>query len=274
MKIIRTVADLRAAIRDCPSIGVVPTMGAFHEGHLDLMRQARRENEIVIASLFVNPTQFGPSEDFTKYPRDEESDAAMAESVGVDILFCPSVEEMYPLRIVTVSVAEITDEFEGAVRPGHFTGVATVVAKLFNICQPHRAYFGLKDLQQCAVIRAMVSDLCFPLELKFIEIVREESGLARSSRNEYLSPEHRQHAAHIQYTLVNLKQEIERGLDANFAINQAIITLTDLGFKVDYLTLVDANTMRAVSTPTNTTRLIVCARLGGVRLLDNIACVL
>ncbi|MBL8047910.1 MAG: pantoate--beta-alanine ligase [Chthonomonas sp.] len=266
------MSELRSAIAGCKSIGLVPTMGALHEGHLELMRRARDENELVVVSLFVNPTQFGPNEDFTKYPRQEGVDVSLAESVGVDIIFAPPVEEVYPLRLVTISVAEITSLFEGAVRPGHFAGVATVVGKLFHMCQPHRAYFGLKDLQQCAVIQAMVTDLWLPIELKFVEIVRESHGLARSSRNEYLNPEDRQKAGAIYATLVDCAAAIQRTKSSSIELEKARIKLTSQGFGVDYLELVNPDSMQPIDQPDEKSRLIVCARLGGVRLLDNISC--
>ncbi len=188
MKIIRSLTELQFS---APRVGFVPTMGALHEGHLSLMRQAKAECGFCVASIFVNPTQFGPNEDFNKYPRDEARDFELAESAGVDAVFCPTVEEVYSGSCTTVRVSGVADRWEGPLRPGHFEGVATVVHKLFGMVRPQVAYFGLKDFQQCRVIAKMVSDLYLPVELVFCETIREPDGLAMSSRNRYLSPEER-----------------------------------------------------------------------------------
>jgi pantoate--beta-alanine ligase len=191
MKIIRTTGELQLD----GSIGLVPTMGAFHEGHLSLFRAARAENDTVVVSLFVNPTQFGPGEDLDRYPRDEDRDARLAEEAGVDVLFTPTAEEIYPSGFQTwVEVEELGRTLEGKHRPGHFRAVATVCLKLFNLVRPDRAYFGQKDAQQAAVIKQMVRDLAVPVEIRVCPTVRDEDGLALSSRNAYLSPEEREAA--------------------------------------------------------------------------------
>lgn len=236
------------------------------------MAQAAAENDVVVTSLFVNPTQFGPKEDFSKYPRDEATDAQLAQQAGTHILFAPTVEEMYPNGLITIRVAKVSEPFEGLVRPGHFDGVATVVAKLLIASQPTRAYFGLKDLQQCAVVHSLVSDMLLPVELRFHEIVREESGLAQSSRNEYLTGPGRKVAASIYSTLVHVKDQILSGTESETAMQTGIAQLNDAGFLVDYLELVDSRTMESVRRTSQFTRLVVCARLEGVRLLDNISC--
>jgi pantoate--beta-alanine ligase len=192
VKIIRTIADLRAQPRD-GSVGLVPTMGAFHEGHLALFRAARAENDLVVASLFVNPAQFGANEDLATYPRDEERDARVAEETGVDILFAPDANELYPPGFQTwVEVEELGSRLEGEHRPGHFRGVATVCLKLFNIVRPDRAYFGQKDAQQVAVVKRMVRDLDHEVQIRVVPTVRDSDGLALSSRNAHLSPEERE----------------------------------------------------------------------------------
>lgn len=251
-------------------IGFVPTMGAFHEGHLGLMRLAGSECASVVVSLFVNPTQFGANEDLDRYPRRESEDARMAESAGVDVLFCPSSDEMFPRRSTTVRVQGVTDRWEGPRRPGHFDGVATVVLKLFNIVGPDVSYFGLKDLQQCAVLRRMAEDLDVPVDLRFMETVREDDGLAMSSRNAYLSPSERSLAPELYRTLLAASKALANGESAISVIDIALSTLKSRGFAVDYLSLVDPVTMEEVDKPSPGTRLIVAARLGAVRLLDNV----
>ncbi|HRI42625.1 MAG TPA: pantoate--beta-alanine ligase [Fimbriimonadaceae bacterium] len=269
MKVIRTISALRAA--DLPSpIGCVPTMGAFHEGHLELMRQARKECASVVVTLFVNPTQFGPSEDLSRYPRQEKVDAHLAESAGVDLLFAPSSEEIFPRRTTKVCVEEVSSRWEGPLRPGHFEGVATVVLKLFNIVRPDVAYFGLKDLQQCAVVRRMVEDLDVPISLRFLETVRDSDGLALSSRNAYLSPQARAIAPQIFRSIVLAAQAIGEQQDVDLAIGRAVAALTERGIAVEYLSLVDPITMNPLDRLSPGCRLVVAARLDGVRLLDNV----
>ncbi len=204
--ILHTISEMRGYVRHARStanrVGLVPTMGYFHEGHLALMRAAGKQNALVVVSLFVNPTQFGPNEDFHSYPRDLDRDAEMAKSVGAHVIFNPSVEEMYPEGYSSyVEVERLTDGLCGASRPHHFRGVTTVVAKLFNIVQPDRAYFGMKDVQQLKVIERMVKDLDMPLEIVPVPTVREPDGLAMSSRNSYLSPEEREAALILRKSL-------------------------------------------------------------------------
>lgn len=249
-------------------------MGAFHDGHLALMREARANCDTLIVSLFVNPTQFGPTEDFSRYPRDENKDAGMAESMGVDVLFAPTVAEIYPRKSTLVSVTEIPDRWEGAARPGHFDGVAMVVLKLFNIAMPDFAVFGLKDLQQCAVIRRMVEDLNVPVSLTFSPTVREPDGLALSSRNVYLSPENRAKAPAI-YT--ELRRCAALFADGDCEADRVAIelkssseTLNHLGFKVDYFSLVDTLDMSPLEVPGKGSSIIAAAKIGTTRLIDNI----
>src|SRR5712692_3955739 len=211
MKLVRTIEEVRAARRAARSrggrLGLVPTMGALHEGHLSLVRAARPKSDVVAASIFVNPTQFGPSEDFAKYPRNLENDCALLEQEGVELVFAPSVEEMYPKGNVTwVLVDGLSDRLCGRSRPGHFRGVTTVVSKLFHIVQPDLAFFGQKDAAQVAIIRAMVRDLNLPVEIVACPIVREPDGLALSSRNAYLTAEQREQALVLHRTLARVRE--------------------------------------------------------------------
>ena len=220
MKIVRTIAELRSEPRQ-GRIGLVPTMGAFHEGHLALFRAARDENDRVVASLFVNPAQFGADEDLATYPRNEERDARLAEESGVDVLFAPAPDELYPPRFQTwVEVSELGRRLEGEHRPGHFRGVATVCLKLFNIVRPDRAYFGQKDAQQVAVLKQMVRDLDLEVEIRVVPTVRDPDGLALSSRNAYLSPEQRQRALALPRALATRDPASARehlaGLDVEY----------------------------------------------------------
>lgn len=271
MKVVHTLEELRKL--DLSSGGLVPTMGAFHEGHLSLMRTAKADTGLCAVSLFVNPTQFGKNEDLSRYPRPFERDVQLAESVGVDVLFAPSVEEMYADRPTMVSVPFLTDKWEGAYRPGHFDGVATVVLKLFNQFRTGRAYFGQKDLQQCLVIAKMVRDLNVPINLVFEPTVRESDGLAMSSRNVYLSPEERAAAVQLPRSLDALSQKLSAS--SSFPLNiQELITeekdnLAKAGFDVDYLALVDLATLDAVSHAEGATALIAAAKIGKTRLIDN-----
>jgi pantoate--beta-alanine ligase len=216
MKTVRTISELRAELGDARP-GLVPTMGAFHAGHLSLIRAARAENDLVVVSLFVNPAQFGQSEDLSRYPRDEGRDAALAEEEGVDFLFTPPSEEIYPPGFQTwVEVEELSKTLEGASRPGHFRGVATVCLKLFNIARARRAYFGQKDAQQAAVIKRMVRDLDLDLEIRVLPTVREEDGLALSSRNVYLSPEERESALALPRALQARDPSLLNGLEVDY----------------------------------------------------------
>ena len=213
MRIARTVGELPRE----DEIGLVPTMGAFHEGHLALFAAARAENRIVVASLFVNPAPFAEGVDLTRYPRDEERDAALAEQAGVDVLYMPEAEEIYPPGFETwVDVEQLGSILEGEYRPGHFRGVATVCLKLFNLVRPRRAYFGQKDAQQVAVVRRMVRDLAVPVEIRVVPIVRDEDGLALSSRNAYLSPEERERALALPHALAARDRGLLNGLEVDY----------------------------------------------------------
>ncbi len=265
----RSIAELK---RDhSVSLGFVPTMGAFHEGHLSLMRVAKSHHDVAAVSLFVNPTQFGQGEDFERYPRNLDRDAEMAESAGVDILFAPDVSQMYPRKTTEIQVSGVTERWEGGHRPGHFTGVATVVAKLFNIVQPTAAYFGQKDLQQCLVIQRMVADLNLPVELKFEETVRESDGLAMSSRNVYLSDSNRAIAPNLYQELKNIRDGVlVKSASVDSLLSSAINRLNAVGFTVDYLELVDLDTMAPIRDLEQDAAIIVAARLGSTRLIDNL----
>jgi pantoate--beta-alanine ligase len=247
-------------------------MGALHEGHLSLVRIAREEAATVVVSIFVNPLQFGPSEDFEKYPRTLEADLALLRGEGVDAVFRPAKEEFYPAGFsTTVSVAGVSEGEEGSVRPGHFAGVATVVAKLFHVVGPDVAVFGRKDLQQAAVIRRMIEDLDFPLRLIVAPISREEDGLARSSRNVYLSPEERRRAAAFPRVLFHAAERVAQGEPVAAAQARARAELEDMGLGVDYAEVVDPVTMRPVSEKVTGAALAAAVRVGKIRLLDNVS---
>jgi pantoate--beta-alanine ligase len=275
MRTVRSVAELREALRGAAHpVGLVPTMGAFHAGHLSLIRAAREENETVVVSLFVNPAQFGPSEDFGAYPRDEQRDAAQAEEQGVDILFAPPVEEVYPDGFDTsVEVGGLTETLEGD--PSHrgrehFLGVTTVVTKLFNMAQPDRAYFGQKDAQQALVIRRLVRDLNIPVEIRVCPTVREESGLAMSSRNAYLSDEERERAAAISKALRAAEHTVstgERAADKVLAAARAELDAARI--EPEYLELRSTEDLSPVERVNGSTLLAVAARVGRARLIDN-----
>jgi len=251
-------------------LGLVPTMGAFHEGHLLLMRAARGANKTVCVSLFVNPLQFGAHEDLDRYPRNEERDFDLAEQSGVDIIFAPPVQEMYPRQSTTIHVPEITEIWEGSARRGHFDGVATIVAKLFNIVRPRHAYFGWKDLQQCLVVKRLAEDLNLLVELHFLETARERDGLAMSSRNAYLSSEERAKAPRLYATLVHVAEQLHRNeLSPASLLREARTSLSVSGFDVQYLELVSMEDLRPTGMPKNSA-LIVAARLGTTRLIDNL----
>ncbi len=271
MRLVREADELRdlAGAR----IGFVPTMGAFHEGHLSLMREAKANQGFAVVSLFVNPTQFGPDEDFSRYPRDEAADAEMARSAGVDVLFAPSVEEVFPSRTTNVVVSGVSERWEGEHRPGHFDGVATVVAKLFHMVHPTDAYFGLKDLQQCAVVRRMVEDLNMRVRLHFRPTVREQDGLAMSSRNRYLSPEERRIAPMLNRSLRSASGAIVATGSSESAVEETLressAHLSRSGFEVGYFSMVDCRTFLPQRAATQHSYLVAAAKLGSVRLLDN-----
>ncbi|MFM2042848.1 MAG: hypothetical protein RLY86_1424 [Pseudomonadota bacterium] len=278
LPVVRTVADLRAVVAGWRGQGLrvalVPTMGALHDGHLALVRRGRERAGRVVASVFVNPTQFGPNEDFARYPRDEVGDAAKLAGAGCDLLFAPDVAAMYPPGFATsIDVGPVTTRWEGAFRPGHFNGVATVVTKLLLQCLPDVACFGEKDYQQLQTIRRLVRDLDIPVAIDGVPTVREADGLALSSRNAYLSAEQRAVAAGLNRVLRAIADHLSRDPDAVApALAQGGTDLLALGFTaVDYLALVDADSLEPLDRAgTNPARLIAVARLGGVRLLDNI----
>ena len=268
MKIVHEAAELNAAPRP---LAFVPTMGALHEGHLELVRQARKLGQTVVVSVFVNPTQFAPHEDFSRYPRNLERDAELAAGAGADYVYAPSVETMYPRDTMTqVVVPEVTDLYEGAARPGHFEGVATVVLKLFNQVRPTVALFGRKDLQQCAVIRRMVEDLNVPVELKFVPTFREPDGLAMSSRNVYLSETERRSAPLLYATLQSLASEMKKGEAAEPLLEEARSKLAKAGFELGYLDLISSHRFAPIADVAEDAAIVLAARLGKTRLIDNI----
>lgn len=251
---------------------MVPTMGALHEGHLSLVRRARRETAFVAVSVFVNPTQFGPGEDFEKYPRDLERDAALAQEAGADLLFAPSAVEMYPDGpTTTVRVSGPADRLEGGRRPGHFDGVCLVCCKLFNIVQPDAAFFGRKDYQQCLVVRRMVRDLDMPLEVRVCPTVREPDGLAMSSRNQYLSPEERRQAACLHRALQaaqDAASQGERDAEALRRLMRRLIADAPLA-EMDYVSVADAETLAELESVQGEAVALLAVRFGGARLIDN-----
>ncbi len=261
MKVIRTIAELHEALAPSRSghadIGLVPTMGAFHDGHVSLFRAARAENDAVVVSLFVNPAQFRPGEDLDRYPRDEERDRRIAEAESVDVLFAPSTEELYPPGYQTwVEVERLGRTLEGEHRPGHFRGVATVCLKLFNLVRPRRAYFGQKDAQQAAVLRRLVRDLDLELQLRILPTVREPDGLAASSRNAYLSSEERRHALALPRALAAGTAAFRAGEDPVAAARAALD-----GLDPDYVELADLEGQLVLA---------AAARIGSTRLIDNV----
>jgi pantoate--beta-alanine ligase len=276
MKIVKTVVEMQSVCRNLRMrgsvLGLVPTMGALHEGHLSLVRRARSECDAVIASIFVNPLQFAPGEDFAKYPRTFEEDCRSLEVEGVDFLFPPDAAEMYPNgSVTTVTVSGVGDRLDGASRPGHFTGVATVVAKLFHVVGPTRAYFGQKDAAQLAVLRQMVRDLNFDVELVGCAIVRDIDGLALSSRNKYLSATEREQALVLHQVLLRLERMIAEGeRQSTTLVRKGMETLNAVaGIRVDYLSIVYANTLLPVTSVETGKLVAVAAYAGSTRLIDN-----
>ena len=273
MQIVRNSEELtRARASLAGTVALVPTMGALHAGHMALVAEARKRADKVVASIFVNPAQFGEGEDFGRYPRREADDAALLEAAGCDLLWAPSVEDVYPKGFATtVSVSGVSDRWEGEARPGHFDGVATVVAKLLLAVRPDVAVFGEKDFQQLAVIRRMVADLGLRVEIAGVPTVREADGLALSSRNAYLSANERARAVALPQALREARQTILSGT-VGAAIMQAKQSLIDAGFlKIDYFALVDAATLEPLEEPRGDMRLIGAATIGTTRLIDNIA---
>lgn len=274
MEIITTIENIRSIVNHWKdkgySIGFVPTMGYLHDGHAALIDQARKDNDKVIVSIFVNPTQFGENEDLNSYPRDINRDKSLCEAHKADIIFSPTSDEMYHDRKAFVNIVELSDTLCGISRPIHFKGVCTVVAKLFNIIQPTNAYFGEKDAQQLAIIRKMVYDLNFPVNIIGVPIVRESDGLAKSSRNTYLSKEERK-AATILYKAIQMgKQTIKHGASADSIINTMTeIINTEPLAKIDYVSVVDANTMQPVHEITSPVLVAIAVYIGFTRLIDN-----
>ncbi|MCB9519379.1 MAG: pantoate--beta-alanine ligase [Myxococcales bacterium] len=275
MQILTTKSELRSALSGPAQTGLVPTMGFLHEGHMSLFRQARAENERVVATVFVNPTQFGPTEDLDRYPRDPDGDAAKCAESGVDILWMPPRDEVYgPRHATTVTVAGLTDGLCGRSRPTHFAGVATIVTKLFALVRPERAYFGEKDYQQLAVIRQMAADLDLGVDVIGMPIVREADGLAMSSRNKYLSAEDRAAALALSRALRAAAEAFDAGSrDADTLVAGLTAELHAApGVALEYAEIVDAETLApATGTLAGPARALVAARVGQTRLIDNIA---
>ena len=273
MRTVITLAELRSARQNLPgSVGLVPTMGYLHEGHLSLVRRARQECDQVIVSIFVNPTQFGPQEDLSRYPRDLERDLRLLEPLGTDLVWLPTAEIMYPPGFQTwVEVETITRPLEGAMRPGHFRGVATVVAKLFNAVQPEKAYFGQKDAQQAAVIRRMARDLDFPVEIVICPIVREPDGLAMSSRNVYLDPEQRKAATVLYRSLSAAKQAYQAGERDAEEIRETMkeVLRKEPLAEVQYVSCADYDTLEELETVSGRALLSLAVLIGKTRLIDN-----
>jgi pantoate--beta-alanine ligase len=274
MQVVQTVSEARSIRRGLPGTwGLVPTMGFLHEGHLALVQAARLENDRVAVSIFVNPTQFGPTEDLGAYPRDLDRDLRRLDELGVDLVWTPPVEEVYPADFQTyVTVEEVAKPLEGAARPTHFRGVATVVAKLFNVFQPDRAYFGQKDAQQVVVIKQMVRDLAFPLEIVVRQTVRERDGLAKSSRNTYLTPEQRAAAPALYHALSNARRCWNEGERDGDPLRQAMLDALNAEplARVDYVSAADPRTLVELGRAENGALLSMAVRVGRARLIDNL----
>ena len=275
MKVVNNVAALHAALAECPKegIGFVPTMGALHAGHRSLVERARRENDTVVVSVFVNPTQFNDKNDLRNYPRTPEADCAVLEAAGADIVFMPSVEEVYPEPDTRLfDFGQIDKVMEGATRPGHFNGVAQVVSRLFDLVKPRRAYFGEKDFQQIAVIKAMVAQLGIDIEIVECAIVRGEDGLALSSRNELLTPEHRKAAPHIYATISQCSEKMATMTPEE--LTEWVVKTIDSNplLKTIYFEAVDARSMQRVERWSDSERIQGCCAVqaGDIRLIDNI----
>lgn len=275
MKVVNNVAALHAALAECPKegIGFVPTMGALHAGHRSLVERARRENDTVVVSVFVNPTQFNDKNDLRNYPRTPEADCAVLEAAGADIVFMPSVEEVYPEPDTRIfDFGQIDKVMEGATRPGHFNGVAQVVSRLFDLVKPRRAYFGEKDFQQIAVIKAMVAQLGIDIEIVECAIVRGEDGLALSSRNELLTPEHRKAAPHIYATISQCSEKMATMSPEE--LTEWVVKTIDSNplLKTIYFEAVDARSMQRVERWSDSERIQGCCAVqaGDIRLIDNI----
>ena len=274
MLTIKTLIDMHATrLSFTGRVGLVPTMGYLHEGHLSLVRRAREECDHVIVSIFVNPTQFGPKEDLSKYPRDIDRDLRLLDPLGVDLVWMPTSEIMYPPGFQTwVDVETITHPLEGSMRPGHFRGVTTVVAKLFNAVQPHKAYFGQKDAQQAAVIRQMRRDLSYPIEIVVCPIVREPDGLAMSSRNVYLDPQQRKAAPVLYRSLSAAKEAYEDGVRDAETLRQIMkdVLAAEPLAEVQYVSCADYDTLEELDTVTGKALLSMAVFIGKTRLIDNV----
>jgi pantoate--beta-alanine ligase len=275
-KLIHTVAELRQALREArcagKSIGLVPTMGALHEGHLSLVRAAKRECDVAVVSIFVNPSQFGPTEDFGKYPRTLQTDLDLLATCGADYVFAPATDEVYrPGHQTWIEVGTVAETLEGAIRPGHFRGVATVVLKLLNMVQPDIAYFGQKDYQQTLVIRRLVADLDVPVAIRICPIVREPDGLAMSSRNRYLSPTARKDAIVLSQSLRLAETSVKQGQRNATAIAAQMFALIEKAenAKIDYIAIVDPDTLEPVGTISGRTLVALAVKIDGTRLIDN-----
>ena len=270
----KTMQDISESLRKAGRIiTLVPTMGALHQGHLKLMEEAKNAGDILVISIFVNPTQFGPNEDYERYPRAFENDKKLADGIGVDYIFYPSVEEMYPENFSTyVTVEEYSKKLCGKSRPTHFRGVTTIVAKLFSIIKPHKAFFGWKDAQQLIIIKKMVKDLNMDVEVIGIEIVREPDGLALSSRNEYLSKEERRQALSVSSSLRGVKELVTNSVVDTAVIKRRIVDelmLMNL-IKIDYVEIVDMETLNPVNKSKEDTLIAIAVWIGKTRLIDNI----
>lgn len=268
MRIARTSAEL--GIIAGQRVGFVPTMGALHEGHLSLIRRAKTVTDLVVVSIFVNPTQFGPTEDFSRYPRPLDADLKLAEEAGAHVIYLPEVSEIYGPDKVWVDVEGVSARWEGEWRPGHFRGVATVVAKLFALVRPTDAFFGLKDLQQCAVIGSLIRGLHFPIQLHLEPTLREADGLAMSSRNRYLSPDERLAASALPTSLRTAMENISQGTTVAAALVECVSSLTSAGFEVQYVAYVDPTSMEPLLDRSPEGRIVAAVKLGATRLIDNL----
>ncbi|MBN4053510.1 pantoate--beta-alanine ligase [Haliea sp. AH-315-K21] len=280
MQIYRTIADLRQDLKlardNGLSIGLVPTMGNLHEGHLSLVKMARKQCDFIVTTIFINPAQFGPNEDLQNYPRSFEDDTTALESINCDAVFAPNIEEIYPFgpRLETlVTVPSLSQLLCGASRPGHFDGVCTIVTKLFTICQPDKAYFGEKDYQQLTIIKKLVHDLNIPLEIIGIPTQRETSGLALSSRNNYLSAEQKQQAAILYQSLLQTADALKNSSGLNFAKleNKALQKISIAGLQPDYFSICHTNTLLPAKPSDTELVILTAAYLGETRLIDNIS---
>ena len=274
MQVTKTVAETRALVKNWrkegKTVGLVPTMGYLHEGHASLIRRCREENDIVVVSVFVNPTQFGPNEDLEAYPRDFQRDSALCASLGADLIFHPEPEDMYQNPCAYVSIETLSDNLCGKSRPIHFRGVCTVVSKLFNIVSPDRAYFGQKDAQQLAIIKKMVKDLDFDIEIVGCPIIREEDGLAKSSRNTYLSPDERKAALFLSRAVRKGQEIISAGMESDSVLSEMrkVIQEEPLA-RIDYVSMVDALTMQDVEKVDRDVLVAMAVYIGKTRLIDN-----